>query len=70
MDNVKLITNTACPICKTGRMKFIRLVVNRIDYGNGNKFLVFKCNKCKHEIDRPYMVNSNKQLNFNCEVTS
>lgn len=64
MDN-NLITNTACPICKTGKMKFDRLVVKRFEYGDGKKFLTFACNSCGYKIFKPFMQDKNKQLEFN-----
>lgn len=70
MSNIDLITNSACPICKTGKMKFMRLVVNRIDYGKGKKFLEFKCNRCNYKMAKRYMVNYEQQLNFNYDGTS
>ena len=63
--NNGLITNSACPICKTGKMKFDRLIVNRLDFGKGKKFLSFRCNECNHNILKPFMSKHDKQLDFN-----
>lgn len=64
MGDTNLISNTACPCCKKGKMKFQRLIVNRYDYGNGNKFLVYKCDSCEHYKLRPFM-NMSGQVKFN-----
>lgn len=58
-----MVGGTKCKKCKTGDYHFDRLIINRVDVGNGTKFLRFICNECGDIYIRPLELQP-RQLKF------
>lgn len=61
-----IISGTTCSECHKGKYHFSYLMVQRVDYGKGNKFLSYKCDKCGHIVKRQFLAHKNntQQLEF------